>query len=79
MELFREMDCGEEGLTAAQAAERLKRYGSNELQTGARKSTMRIFLEQFADFLVIILIWQRRCPPCWGMWRACSSFWRSLP
>ena len=56
MELFREMDCGEEGLTAAQAAERLKRYGSNELQTGARKSTLRIFLEQFADFLVIILI-----------------------
>ena len=56
MELFREIDCGEEGLTAAQAAERLKRYGSNELQTGARKSTLRIFLEQFADFLVIILI-----------------------
>ena len=56
MELFRERDCGEEGLTAAQAAERLKRYGSNELQTGARKSTLRIFLEQFADFLVIILI-----------------------
>ena len=55
MELFREMDCGEEGLTAAQAAERLKRYGSNELQTGARKSTLRIFLEQFADFLEALL------------------------
>ena len=55
-ELFRELDCGEEGLTSAQAAERLKRYGSNELQTGTRKSIPRIFLEQFADFLVIILI-----------------------
>ena len=56
MELFRELDCGEEGLTAAQSAERLKRYGPNELQVGVRKSTLRIFLEQFADFLVIILI-----------------------
>lgn len=56
MELFRELNCGEEGLTAAQAAERLKRYGPNELQTSARKSTLRIFLKQFGDFLVIILI-----------------------
>ncbi len=56
VELFQELDCGEEGLTAVQAAERLKRYGPNELQGGTRKGVLRIFLEQFADFLVIILI-----------------------
>ncbi len=56
VELFREFDCGEEGLSAAEAAERLKTYGPNELQAGTKKSTLRIFLEQFADFLVIILI-----------------------
>ena len=34
----------------------LERYGPNELREGGKKSTFRIFLEQFADFLVIILI-----------------------
>ena len=38
------------------AAGRLEQYGPNELQEGGRKSVLRIFLEQFADFLVIILI-----------------------
>ena len=56
VELFRDLDCGEEGLTSAQAAERQARYGPNELQEGGKKSTLRIFLEQFADFIVIILI-----------------------
>ena len=56
MELFRELNCSEEGLTAAEAAGRLKQYGSNELQGGRKKSVLRIFLEQFADFLVVILI-----------------------
>ena len=56
MELFRDLDCGEGGLTSAQAAERQAKYGPNELREGGRKSTLRIFLEQFADFIVIILI-----------------------
>ena len=56
MELFRELNCSEEGLTAAEAAGRLKQYGSNELQGVRKKSVLRIFLEQFADFLVVILI-----------------------
>ena len=56
VELFRDLDCGEGGLTSSQAAERQARYGLNELQEGSKKSTLRIFLEQFADFIVIILI-----------------------
>ena len=55
-ELFRELDCGEAGLSAGKAAERLALYGPNELREGRRKSAPRIFLEQFADFLVLILI-----------------------
>lgn len=56
MELFRDLRCGEEGLTEEEAALRLKQNGPNELLAEARKSTARIFLEQFADFLVIVLI-----------------------
>ena len=56
MELFRELDCREEGLTAAEARERLGKYGPNELQAGGKKNVFRVFLEQFKDFLVLILI-----------------------
>ena len=44
------------GLTAAQAAERLNRYGKNALAEGKRKSGLQVFLEQFKDLLVVILI-----------------------
>ncbi len=56
MELFRDMDVSGGGLTGDEAAKRLEQYGPNELRAGGQKSTLRIFLEQFADFLVIILI-----------------------
>ncbi|MBQ9979774.1 MAG: cation-translocating P-type ATPase [Oscillospiraceae bacterium] len=56
VELFRDLNCGEEGLTSAEAKARLEKHGPNELISGKRKSVARIFLEQFADFLVIILI-----------------------
>ena len=45
-----------EPLTAAQVTEHQKQYGYNELVEGKKKSTFQIFLEQFKDFLVIILI-----------------------
>ena len=55
-ELLRDLKCGGEGLSAAEAGKRLERCGPNELHAGGRKSVPRIFLEQFADFLVLILI-----------------------
>ncbi len=56
MELLRDLACSDAGLTAAEAGKRLAKFGPNELQGGRRKSTLRIFFQQFADFLVIILI-----------------------
>ena len=43
-------------LTKEQAQENLKKYGPNELEERKKRSTFQIFLEQFKDFLVIILI-----------------------
>ena len=55
-DLLDTLESGPGGLTSHAAARRLERYGPNELREGGKKSTFRIFLEQFADFLVIILI-----------------------
>ena len=56
MELFRDLAVEESGLTAAGAKARLEKYGPNELGSGPQKGVLRIFLEQFADFLVLILL-----------------------
>jgi len=50
------MHTPEDGLDDAQVQERLQKYGYNELQEKKGKSTFLVFLEQFKDFLVIILI-----------------------
>ena len=46
----------QEPLTDGQVIANREKYGPNELAEGKKKSTLRIFLEQFRDFLVIILI-----------------------
>ena len=54
-ELFQEYGSAE-GLTTAQVQEGLEKYGENLLEETGKKSTFAVFLEQFKDLLVIILI-----------------------
>ena len=46
----------QEPLTDQQVREHQEKYGKNELVEGKKKSTFQIFVEQYKDFLVIILI-----------------------
>ena len=55
-EALQSQNVGKEGLTEAQAEERLKEHGRNVLQETKKKSAFQVFLEQFKDLLVIILI-----------------------
>ncbi len=44
------------GLTSQEVAQRAQQYGPNKLSEGEKKSVLRVFLEQFKDLLVLILI-----------------------
>ena len=44
------------GLSGNAAAERMLEYGENKLQQKKPKGLLRKFLEQFSDFMVIILL-----------------------
>ena len=44
------------GLADQEARSRLEKYGPNKLSEGKKKSVLQIFLEQFKDLLVVILI-----------------------
>ena len=45
-----------EGLSAQEARRRAEQYGPNKLSEGKKKSTLQVFLEQFKDLMVLILI-----------------------
>ena len=44
------------GLTEQEVVQRARQYGPNKLSEGEKKSMLRVFLEQFKDLLVLILI-----------------------
>lgn len=46
----------ETGLTAAVAAQRLEEFGPNELKAEAHSTLLQKFIEQFKDFMIIILL-----------------------
>lgn len=55
-QILQELKTQKTGISQKEADERLAKYGKNEIQEGEKKSVLKIFLEQYTDFLVIILI-----------------------
>ena len=56
-EVLKELGASEQqGLTSKAAQEKLAQVGSNALVEGKKKSVVEVFLEQFKDLMVIILI-----------------------
>ena len=55
-EVIQKLESNRNGLKEKEVRERLKKYGFNELKEKERISALTIFLSQFKNFLVIILI-----------------------
>ena len=51
-----ELKASRKGLSREEAAARLEKYGKNAIEKESRISPLKIFLRQFADFLILILI-----------------------
>ncbi len=55
-EVLSEFDASRNGLTSFQVDDRQKQYGLNEMDQQEKESPLQIFLSQFKDLLVIVLI-----------------------
>ena len=55
-EVLAGLDSGRQGIDSGEAQQRLKEYGENVLEEAGRLQWWQVFLEQFKDLLVIILI-----------------------
>ena len=53
---LRALDAVPAGLTSAEAAARLARHGPNALPEGRSRSVARMLLDQFSDFMILVLI-----------------------
>ena len=54
--VLEELKTGSGGLSSQQAKDNLTKYDKNALIEGKKKTTLQVFLEQFKDLMVIILI-----------------------
>ena len=69
-QLYSEFNSCEQGLTSQQAVQNIEKFGSNKISEGKKKSPFIIFLEQFKDFMVIILIISALVSAFMGDWES---------
>ncbi len=55
-EVLKSLNSGLEGLTRSEVSTRLEKYGANELAEKEKISALKIFIDQFKSFLIIILL-----------------------
>ena len=55
-EVLRDLGVGAEGLTSAQAQERMEKYGPNKLKEAEKPTLLQRFIEQLKDPMLIILL-----------------------
>lgn len=55
-EVMEMLGVNDKGLNDEEVKKRREQYGFNELEEAARKSHLQVFIDQFKDFLVIILL-----------------------
>ena len=55
-QVLKDLDSAAEGLTREEAAKRISRYGPNELAEKKKGPAFMMFLDQFKDFMIIVLI-----------------------
>jgi len=63
----------EQGLSSQEARDRLNRFGPNELSEGRKISPLMIFLDQFKDYMVIILIIAALISAGIGVWKGSTE------
>lgn len=57
IDVLKELDSmATDGLSSSEAKQRLEKYGLNEFQDKKRKTFLQKFIDQFKDFMIIILI-----------------------
>ena len=55
-ELYKKYKTSRDGLSEVEAKKRLEKYGENKLAEQKKKSNLVLFLGQFNDFMIILLI-----------------------
>lgn len=55
-DVFKELQSSPSGLSSQEAASRLEKYGANTLQEGKKKSLLEKFVDQFKDFMILVLL-----------------------
>ena len=55
-EVFKEVQSSPAGLSSQEVASRLEKYGANTLQEGKKKSLLEKFVDQFKDFMILVLL-----------------------
>ena len=55
----------EEGLSSREARRRLSQFGENKIKERKKRSLLSIFINQFRDFMIVVLRWLPGFPFLW--------------